>query len=72
MADLPDPKLPILAFKGRRRKNFTSGARGGRSGHVVWGAIDKDLAIERFERASLAEDATRHLRVPSKLKLGEP
>ena len=69
---LPDVKLPIRAYKGSLRRNFTSAARGGRSGNVFWGMIDRDLARERFERASLAEDKTRHLRVPFKIKLGEP
>ena len=70
MTELPDPKLPIRASKGSHRKNLTRGAWGDRVDKARMGAVDTDLILERFERAQLAEDATRHLRVPSKIKLG--
>lgn len=67
MTNLPDIKLPILASKNRRHKNLTHAGKGG---DTCRGSLDKELLLERFERASLAEDATRHLRVPLKIKLG--
>ena len=67
MTTQPDIKLPILTSKYTRRRNLTSAGKGSALG--LPGMIDNDLLWERFMRASQAEDATRHLRVPLKIKL---
>ncbi len=62
----PDIKLPARSSKGKRRRRRASDI--GKT--IPTGMIDDVLLNERFERAQAAEDATRHLRVPMKLKLG--